>query len=740
MRVLEVGPLSLAATQRLLHDRLGLLLARPKLRRLYELSGGNPFYALEIGHALERGAVGLEPDEPLPGELSTLVTDRLAGLPDETREVLLATSALSQPTLRILERIAGSDPEPVLRPALAAGVILIERDRIRFSHPLLASAVYASGGNEERRAVHAMLAGIVSDPEERARHLALSAATEDERIAGVLEAEARRAQGRGALATAAELSEQARRLTPAADHEARHRRTIHAAVAAFETGDSGRMHELLRSADRAAASGHERSEVLYWQGSGFLFEGDRRRAAELFRAGLAEADDDPTLRPWLESGLAGALNLQRSDLPSAAEHAMTALALAEESGDARAQVEAVTEFALSDALMGGNSWREAIARAQDLGGDTISPRLASSPAFTLGANLTWVDELVEAREVFRSLRARAEERGEESSLAWTLANASLVEYLIGSWTSAQHLAQESIELSSQIGQESQRLFALGVQVLVEASTGTLDGSAGVVTDVLDRAEEQGVMIATILASTAIGVLELSLDHPDAVDRVLGPLVQRLEAGGVREPGSMRFVPDEIEALVALDRLEEAATILERLEAEAQRLDRASALAAAGRCRGLLQAAQGDREGALASFERALEQHQRVPIPFDRGRTLLALGMTRRQARMRAAARQALGEALAIFEELGAAIWADRARNELGRIGGRTPAGDELTPSERRIAELVAEGKRNKEIAAILVVADRTVESALTQIYRKLGIRSRAELVRHLSRRVSASDP
>jgi DNA-binding NarL/FixJ family response regulator len=92
----------------------------------------------------------------------------------------------------------------------------------------------------------------------------------------------------------------------------------------------------------------------------------------------------------------------------------------------------------------------------------------------------------------------------------------------------------------------------------------------------------------------------------------------------------------------------------------------------------------------------------------------------------------LQRALAIFEELGAGPWAANARAELARIGGRGPATGELTPSERRIAELVAEGMTNKEVAAVLVIADRTVESALTQVYRKLGVRSRTELARKLS--------
>jgi DNA-binding CsgD family transcriptional regulator len=209
--------------------------------------------------------------------------------------------------------------------------------------------------------------------------------------------------------------------------------------------------------------------------------------------------------------------------------------------------------------------------------------------------------------------------------------------------------------------------------------------------------------------------------------VLGHLVERLEEGGVREPGSARFVPDEIEALITLGRLEEAETLLERLERRARRLDRVSALAAAGRCRGLLHAARGDFDAALASLERAAAEHERVPMPFERARTFLVLGATRRRSRMKRPARDALEESLETFEDLGARLWAERARAELARIGGRPPSTDELTPTEKRIAELAAEGHTDKEIAAALFVTPKTVGTQLSRIYRKLGVRSRTEL-------------
>jgi DNA-binding NarL/FixJ family response regulator len=129
----------------------------------------------------------------------------------------------------------------------------------------------------------------------------------------------------------------------------------------------------------------------------------------------------------------------------------------------------------------------------------------------------------------------------------------------------------------------------------------------------------------------------------------------------------------------------------------------------------------------------------MPMPFERGRTLLALGAAQRQARERRAARETLQAALAEFERLGSARLAERTRAELGRIGGRTAVAGQLTEAERRIAELVAAGKPNKEVAAELVVSIHTVEAALTQVYRKLGVRSRAELARRFAERAPSKD-
>ena len=732
LRRLTIGALSLGALHRLLSERLELVLSRPKLRRIRELSGGNPLFALELGRAVRRGAVRLEPGEPLPGTLAAVVRDRLLLLPTETRTALLAASALSQPTLALVAAAVGGDPEPRLAPALEAHVIEREQDRIRFSHPLLASGVYSEAGSAERRALHLRLAEVVPDLEERARHLALGTEGPHADVAAELEQAAERARGRGAFASAAELAELSRRLTPAEMEDRRHRRTVQAAVNAWEAGEGERARELLSEARVTAEPGPKRGEIIYWLGSMQEYEGDRRQAAQLYREARSDAEDDVLLKARAEEGLASALFLLRTDLSEAADHARAAVSLAEQVGDRGMQVAALSEFALVDAVTGGNEWRPTLLQGRKLEAETGPVQTIVSATFTLGVVLTWVDELARARELLSSLLELSEERAEESALPWILAQLCWADFLAGSWEEAGRHAEEGIDLALQADQEPQRVFALGVRALVRAARGDVEGARADAESTLAGAEERGVMMATILGACALGLLELSLERFDAVDRILGPLGARLEAGGVREPGSVRFTPDEIEALIALDRIDEAETLLGILEGQGAQLERASVLAAAARCRGLVSAARGDLEGALVSLEKALVEHERVSMPFEHARTLLALGATRRRARMKRPAREALERALAIFEDLGARLWADKVRAELARIGGRPAATGELTPTEHRIALLAAEGRSNKEIATALFITPKTVGTQLSRIYRKIGVHSRTELARHMS--------
>lgn len=719
---LELNGLSPGALHRLLRERLELVLSRPVLRRLHDLSAGNPFYALELGRALRSGTIRLERGEPLPPRLEALVGQRIAALPAATRDALAAAAALSRPTPELV------GPAAVLAPAVAAHVIGLDRGEIRFAHPLLASAAYAAVDDQARRELHTRLAAEVSDAEERARHLALAAAGPAEFVATKLEAAAASARSRGAVEAAADLAEMALHLTPATERDARHERTLTATRYRFESGDVEGPRAVLEQLVAAEPPGSPRARALADLGRIHMFQGSRRRAVALLRDALEEAGEDTALRAMLEERLIATLVVLREDLQEAWMRARAAVVDAERLGDRRVRERALAAVGFVGGVVGDPAAVANLERAVQLESHAGFLAALERPSFNLAAVLMWRGELDRARELFDAFYREAADAGDESSLAWTADNLAYLEFLAGNWTRALAWASEGDEIAGQTGQPPQQAYAKATAALVHAHLGDVTAAREAAAEALELSGDE-VAIGWLNAGWALGVLELGRGDPAAAHAALDPLCVHAEREGIGEPGTTRFIFDDIEALVALGRTKEAEERLSIVEAHARRLDRPCALGASARCHGLLAAAAGDAAGALVAFERALVEHARAPSPLDRARILLAQGVALRRARRKREARVALTEAQAIFDGLGAALFAGRARAELARIGGRTSSGDELTSAERRVAELVAQGLTNREVAAAAFVTPKTVEFHLRNIFRKLDIRSRAQLAR-----------
>ncbi len=740
LSTVPVGALSLGALHRMLRDRLDAGFSRALLRRIHDASGGNPYFALEIGR-LSTEAHELDPSGPLavPEDLAELLGIRLARLSPDARHVALAVAALHDPTVALLERALVGDPTATLEELAGAHVLQVDGGRIRFTHPLLTATAYASAQANERRALHRCLAEVVESVEERARHLALGADGPDPRIAGALDEAARRARARGAPSTAAELAEAAIRLTPPNRPGDVLQRTIDSAGHHFEAGDPGRARGLLEDAVEAAASGSERAKALWRLARVHVFEADHRTASGLYSQALAEAGDDVEVRLEAEAGIAVAMMRMLEDLPAAVRHARAAVKIAEAYELPQMLPEYLARQALIEALLGRTSALALARRAARLEEQAFG--LGTSPdgyfgrglggRFTLGVVLQWSDDLVGARGLIEAALRNSVEIGDESSVPLLLRYRATIAWLSGDWEHALRDAEEGYEVALQTRQPSQQAVLAGTRSLVLAHLGHVEEARETAEHALGISAETGAMFGTMLATSALGFLELSVGNAAEADRHLGPLVERMDTAGIREPGAARFVPDEIESLIALGRLDEAEALLSRLEERACRLDRPSALAAASRARGLLETARGRHEDGLAAFESALAEHDRVPMPFERARTLLALGSLERRAKQKRVARDSLHEALEAFQRLGARLWVERARTELASIGGRAPSSGGLTPTERRVAELVAEGRATKEVASLLFVSPKTVEGHLSRIYTKLGVHSRTELAARL---------
>jgi hypothetical protein len=274
LRRLRLGPLSVGATHRLLRERLGVSFPRPTLVKLHETAGGNPFYALELARALpqshEAGVAGKR-RLSVPRSLTELVLARLGALSGEVREVLEPVALLGAPTVSIVEA-ASSDRATArgrLRRAEAAGILELDGERVRFSHPLLAAHVEAELDPRRRRSLHRRLAELVGDAEQRARHLALGANAPSARVADELESASAIAALRGASVAAAELAELSISLTPGdGGGEVLRRRQLLAADYHYTSGDVGRSRLILEPLLEQLPPGAARAEVLRRLGEG----------------------------------------------------------------------------------------------------------------------------------------------------------------------------------------------------------------------------------------------------------------------------------------------------------------------------------------------------------------------------------------------------------------------------------------------------------------------------------------
>lgn len=726
-------PLGLAAIGSTLQADLGTSLPRKLLQRIHATSGGNPLFALEIGRALgdEPGRTKPGADLPLPDQLQSLIGGQLAGLPSDTQDVLAIVAVVASPTVELLTRVLGGPPGPALEPALDGHVVAITEGRISFTHPLRALAARSRTSATRLREIHARLAAVVSDPEERVQHLALVAEEPAEATASALEDAARRANARGAPDAAAELAGSAARLTPSDQpHDAR-RRGLAQAEYLILAGDLLGAREvaeaLLATWPPDLDRGAPKTILIY-----SVWGLDPRANIEASREALAATGTDDRLRMRWEGLLTGALDALGEDVPDALAHGRAELEIAERLGEDVHIATALRGIARNQQRLTGKMPREQIERALALEPQVREARGVNEwPSWCFAEMLSWTDDIGAGLRQWEWLREQTLERGDENSLGWLLVEMIPYECVAGTWSSALAHADESAELAPGLG-EGYAIWAVADRALVEAHLGDEAATRRDAGEARRLGAPSGVARAERTAAWALGMLELSLDEPARAHAQLGPLVDSRRAARIGEPGDMRFVTDEIEALVGMGELDEAEALLEWFEGLAEASERVFALAACDRCHGRLHGARGELDSAIAALERSRARYARIDDPFGTGRTLLELGTMQRRVRKRQAARQSLEGARELFEHLGARLWAERTRDELGRIGGRAPSRDGLTPSEQRVAMLVAEGRTNREVAASLVVAERTVEGHLSRVYAKLGIRSRTELARRLA--------
>lgn len=722
---LVVGPLSVAALHHVMKDRLSRTPSRPTLIRVHQASGGNPFFALEIVRLLaEVGEPAAGEPLPVPDDVRELLRRRVRQLPAGTREVLLVAATLGVPQVATIATALGRSIEADIETAEREEMTRTTDGIVAFLHPLLGAAIYREATPDQRRAIHARLAATMPGTEEGARHGALASAGPDEDVAAALEEAAAAVDSRAAPAAAADLAELAIRLTPPANRADIARRATALGRYALRGGDPQRATDALEGVLRTTQTPTERARTMLVLVP-IRYDQERADVAQALCEEILRLDiDDPRLLAEAH----GFMTVMIIEDDRSDEHLRLAQAYLAQISDPEPQLVTLIEgrAMLGEAAKSGRP-PDPAAVERLIAIERQAPRPAVSDRFSgsLGAVLKYIDEFDGARHWLEATYQTALDEGDEGSLPYALSHLPQLELWTGNWPKAEAYAERSLAISLELGLEAQRRQAVYNLALVHAHQGRVDAARVALDGVLRDAEADGDIWTIAVALPALGFLELSLGDTVTAARHFRRATDARDAAG--DGRARRHEADLVESLIESGALDEAGAYQERFETRARAHAMHSAMANLATSRARLHAAHGDLDAAMAALDEALAEHDIVEIPFDRGRTLLAVGQVRRRRRERRAAKEALEAAAAIFERLGAPLWAARARDELERLGLRRANPDELTESERRVVELAASGQTNRQVADALFLSPKTVEAHLARAYQKLGIASRAEL-------------
>lgn len=720
----SLGPLNVAALHHLILGALGQPLSRPALVRVAETSGGNPLFALELARLLDasgsRGSTAGAPLPRLPASVTSALSGRVAALSADARRSVLVTALAAAPTVALLRSVGA---ETGLEEAEVARLLTVAAGRVELHHPLVGPAVIEQAPAPVVRATHAALADALRDDEERrARHLALAAPEPDPAVAEALDRAVEATRARGAVVAAAELARLAVQHSAGAPTEAVHRRTLTLARLAFEEGDAAEAERLYRSVyDSGGAPAHRATAALelaeiWWK------RGEVAQCVEVARAAAA-AGAAPELMARAHLTLV-ALGDDRE------ANAKRALDILDEAGISDPQLRSWAQFAAVDIQYAAGRGLDVPALDAALAAERTGRTWRSDDqvATCRPALLKYTDHLAAARLSLDELKAQAELEGNVGQLIYVVGHYPTLLLRMGDLAAAEAATQEHLELATTTGQTNHLWQAQHNRGWVALHAGRVDEAADVVASLPEVLQSD--TYAQRAYRALAGALAVVRGDAEAAAGHLDSWWQASQELG-DDPGVSRGHGDYAEALVAVERYDDCRAFLDIADAAARRAGRVSVHALVARGRAMLAARLGDLDEAMGWADAAVRLDAEVPIALEGARHLLLEGRLHRRRKEKLLARESLEQARAGFEAVGAAWWAERARAELARVNIRPAAPTTLTASEHRIAELAAGGLTTRQIAEAAFVSPKTVEANLTRIYRKLGIRSRAELVARL---------
>lgn len=716
----------------LLAERVRSPLAPAVRDRLVDSSGGNPLALIELPTLLSDAQLaGREalPD-PLPesAEMEWAFSERARRLPPTVQTLLLLVSADDSGRLAtVVDAAAMLGVEPsAFDLAETVGLIQVSDGGVAVRHPLIRSALYRGATSRQRRDVHRVLAEVLDreqDADRRAWHRAAAALGEDDNVAQELELTAERARRRSGFAAAARALERAAELS--GDDEARGRRLVRAAEDAWLAGRPEHALALIARTAHLVTDPLVRADVVHLRGTIELRCGVPADALVTLSGGAAEIAAMAPAKATemlIEAGQSASYAGDAAQIVEMGRRAKTLLR-----ADDADQHFSVDVTAGVGSLLAGDA-RQAVPllrEALELAAQFQDPRrlvLAGVCAGYLG------DEATEL-ELYWRAATRAREEGGVGTLPYVLEYLARAEAVSGRYAAAAAHASEGLRLASETGQQNSICHMRASLALIAAAQGREDDCRAHAAEALAQAGSRGLGYQAALAEWALARLALGLGR-SAEALALLEQIARAGVGAGHPFVKLVSTPDLVEAAVRVADTGRAQTALAGFERFAQETAPPWALALAARCRGLLSA------GSTANhhFREALRWHGESARLFDRARTELVFGESLRRAGRRNEARTQLRAALEAFERAGATSWSERARSEL-RVSGATArkripsAIDQLTPQELQVTQFVAEGATNKEVAARLFLSPRTIDYHLRKIFTKLGITSRAELIR-----------
>jgi DNA-binding CsgD family transcriptional regulator len=698
--------------------------------RLHRATGGNPLALIELAPEGERLTdIPLDAPAPIVGRVARSFVQRAEQLPVPTQEALVLAAASDTGALISLTQ-ARAGVVADLATAESAGLVALYDGRVEFRHPLARSAVYGAATPEERRAAHRALADALPDAEgdRRAWHLALATVGPDDAAASALEQAGARARARSAYAVAASAYERAAALSTDPAH------LLHAAAdASWLAGRPERAAVLVDQArgqvvdpQLAVQIEHLRGQIAARRGpvqEAFTILRDAAEQAARFDPELAVVMlAEATYQAFFAGDAAAMLETSRRATELAAPEDARAVILA-------GLAHGMAQIFAGEGGAGAETIRDAVRRLEASDELRDDPRLAVWAAY----GPLWLREAEEGRTLYERALELVRARTAVGALPELLVHVARDWSTSSDWAAAHASYSEAIALARESGQDVALGFGLAGIAWLEARQGREDAARVHAAEGREVCARAGVAAQELWAIAALGDLELGLGRPEAALTHYEEWDARLRERGIAD-ADLSPAPELVETLLRLGRGDDAREIAARHDQIARAKGQPWALARAARARGLLTSDdEFERE-----FADAAALHDQTPDVYEAARTRLAYGARLRRAGQRTRAREELRAAIDVLDRLGAVPWAELGRVELGATGETARRRDvatldELTPQELQVALLLAEGRTTREAAASMFLSPKTIEYHLRNVYRKLGVRSRAELADAVAR-------